>query len=255
MVAPKMSYYEPTSEITSLHTWLPGQALGQEHLQSPEYPAPIEIDGFLIPSEFGMRIYFESLSTKGLEWCVSLQINIGLEGIPKTTSIQVMGDGLVEQIWTDEVIYTNVNRVERIHLEIATQELRRLEALSIKLAAETWEYNKQLASWQYITIDKPLNKLQVQKKLKSLEKEIMNRISYRKIDDIFLKRISKLFNEGEKKGISPYQHIGDVIGREESKDVPLKTIQRWVTNSRKFGFLPSPSRFVSHDVSKTPVNG
>jgi hypothetical protein len=185
-----------------------------------------------------MRIYFESLSTKGLEWSVILRITIGAEGMAKTKSIEVMGDGLVKQDWTDEVIYTNVNRVERIHLEIVTQELRRLEALSIKLAAETWGYNRQLASWHHnISPDKPLSKLERQKKLKSLEKEIMNRVSYRKIDDIFLRRISKLFKEGKKRGQSPYEHIMDVISREESRDVKLKTVQRWITDARKNGYL------------------
>lgn len=237
-----MSYYEPISDFTRLHAWVPEQAASHQHLHNSEDPTPIEIDGFLIPNDFGMRIYFESLSTKGLDWCVSLQINIGPEGIPKTTSLEVMGDGLMEQIWTDEVVFTNVNRVERTHLEIVTQELRRLEALSIKLAVETWEYNRKLASWQYIAFDESMSKLQAQKKLKSLEKEIMNRVSYRKIDDVFLKHISKLFKEGKKKGISPYEHIIEIISREESRDIPLKTVQRWVTDARKFNFLPKPNK-------------
>lgn len=238
MEVPKMTYYEPALEITSLRPWVPGQPATHQHTHNPKDPLPIEIDGFLIPNDFGMRIYFESLSTKGLEWCVILRITIGAEGIPKTKSIEVMGDGLVKQDQTDEVIYTNVNRIERIHLEIVTQELRRLEALSIKLAAETWGYNRQLASWHHnISPDEPLGKLERQKKLKSLEKEIMNRVSYRKIDDIFLRRISKLFKEGKKMGQSPYDHIMDVIGREESRDVKLKTVQRWITDARKNGYL------------------
>lgn len=241
MTDPKMSDYKPTSDFTRLRSWIPEQASNYQYLHDPEDPTPIEIYGHLIPSDFGMRIYFESFSTKGLEWCVSLQIHIGLEGIPKTTSIEVFGDGQVEQKFTGEVVYTNVDRIERTHIEFVTKELRRLEALSVKLAAETWRYNTQLAAWGWVAADRTNDKSQAQKRLKSLEREIMNRVSYRKIDDIFLRRIAQLFLEGQRKGISPYRYIADQISREDSPLIKLKTVQRWVTNARKKGILPAPT--------------
>ena len=246
MTEPKTSYYEPTSDFTRLRSWVPGQASNHQYVHNPEDPRPIEIYGHLIPSDFGMRIYFESFSTKGLEWCVSLQIHIGLAGIPKTTSIEVFGDGRVEQKLTGEVVYTNVDRVERTHIEFVAKELRRLEALSVKLAVETWRYNTELAAWGWVAADRTKDKSQAQKRLKSLEREIMNRVSYRKIDDIFLRRIAQLFLEGQKKGMSPYRYIADQISREDSPLIKLKTVQRWVTSARKKGLLPAP---ISNKVS------
>ena len=65
----------------------------------------------------------------------------------------------------------------------------------------------------------------------------MNRTAYRKIDNHFQERISKLFEKAVKDGVSPYAYIMEVIGREESRVISLKTAQRWVTTARKNGFL------------------
>ena len=237
MEVPKMTYFEPASDITRLNSWKPGQNPKRQPRHNSQDPTPVEIEGFLIPNSFGMKIYFESLSNKGMDWSVTLNLKTGAAGIPKTSSIEVEGDGHLEQKWNDEVVFTNSNRVERKHLEIATQELRRLEALSIMLAAETWTYDKKLKSWQFCAVDELRNIDQARKQLKRLEKEIMNRVSYRKIDDVFLKQIADLFKQGKERGESPYGYIAEEMKSAVADKVPRKTVQRWVTDARKAGYL------------------
>jgi len=237
MEVPKMTYFEPASDITRLNSWKPGQDPKRQLKHNPQDPSPIEIEGFLIPDCFGMKIYFESSSNKGMDWRVTLNLKIGPEGIPKTSSIEVSGDGHLEQKWNDDVVFIYANRVERKYLEIATQELRRLEALSIMLAAETWRYDEKLKSWQFRPADELKNRIQVQKQLKRLEKEIMNRVSYRKIDDVFLKQIAELFKQGKNRSKSPYGYIAEEMKSAVADVVPLKTVQRWVTAARKAGYL------------------
>jgi len=240
MEVPKMTYFEPASDITRLNSWKPGQDPKRKLRHNSLDPTPVEIEGFLIPNSFSMKIYFESLSNKGMDWSVTLNLKIGATGIPKTSSIEVEGDGHLEQKWNDEILFTNLNRVERKYLEIVTQELRRLEALSIMLAAEVWTYDKKLKSWQFCAADESKDMAQARKQLKRLEKEIMNRVSYRKIDDVFLKQVAELFKQGKKRGVSPYGYISEEMKSAVADEVPRKTVQRWVTEARKAGYLKDP---------------
>jgi hypothetical protein len=240
MEIPKMTYFEPASDITRLNSWKSGQDPKRQLKHNPQDPSPIEIEGILVPNFFGMKIYFESPNNKGMDWCVTLHLRIGPSGIPKTSSIEVSGDGHLKHKWDDDVVFVDENRVERKHLEIATQELRRLEALSIMLAAETWTYDKKLNSWQFRAGNEVGDIAQARKQLKRLEKEIMNRVSYRKIDDVFLKQVAELFKQGKKRGVSPYGYISDEMKSAVADEVPRKTVQRWVTEARKAGYLKDP---------------
>jgi hypothetical protein len=232
----KLTGYEPVSQVAFLGTTSAGEPFKKSKKSSVQSPQPIEVDGFYIPDKFGMRLYFSSFKNKGVEWFVTLEIEVGKDGIPRTVSANVSGDSFSIQ-GNQRRKLTSLARVEKTHLELVAQELRRLEALSVSIAAETWTFDLKTKKWHFYFFDNPQDVAQNRKDLKVFEKEIMNRTAYRKIDNHFQERISRLFEKAVKDGVSPYAYIMEVIGREESRVISLKTAQRWVTTARKNGFL------------------
>jgi hypothetical protein len=232
----KLTGYEPVSEIAFLKGTSAGEPFMMSKKSSMESPQPIEVDGFYIPDKFGMRLYFSSFKKKTVEWCTTLEIEVGKDGIPRTVSMSVSGDSFSVQDNQRRKL-ASLARVEKNHLELVAQELRRLEALSVSIAAELWTFDFETKQWVFYFFDNPQDLAQNRRDLKALEKQIMNRTAYRKIDNHFQERISSLFEKAVKDGVSPYAYIMEVIGREESRVISLKTVQRWVTTARKNGFL------------------
>jgi hypothetical protein len=232
----KLTGYEPVSEVAFLVGSPAGAPFKKSKKSSAQSPQPIEVDGYYIPDKFGMRLYFSSFKNKGAEWCATLDIEVGKDGIPRTVSMSVSGDSFSVQ-GNQRRKLTSLARVEKNHLELVAQELRRLEALSVAIAASTWSFSPKTKQWHFYFFDNSQDLAQQRKDLKAFEKEVMNRTAYRKIDNHFQERIASLFVKAVGDGISPYKYIMDVIGREESRVISLKTAQRWVTTARKNGFL------------------
>ena len=232
----KITGFEPVTEIAFLIGTPTGSQFKKSKKSSEGIPQPIEVDGYLIPNAFGIKFYFSSLKSKGLEWSAVLEIEVGQDAIPRTVSMNVSGDSfLVKGNQRSKI--TSPARVERYHLELVSQELRRLEALSVAIAAESWIFSFETNQWHFYFFDNAQDLMQHRKDLKVLENKIMNKTAYRKIDNHFQERISNLYVNAVRQQISPYTHIMDVIGREESRVISLKTAQRWVTTARKNGYL------------------
>jgi len=232
----KITGYEPVTKIAYLMGTPTGSQFKKSRKPSEGIPQPIEVDGYLLPNAFGIKFYFSSLKSKGLEWSAILEIEVGQDAIPRTVSMNVFGDSfLVKGNQRSKI--TSPARVERYQLELVSQELRRLEALSVAIAAETWIFSFETNQWHFYFFENAKDLMQHKKDLKVLEKKVMNKTAYRKLDNHFQERISSLYVQAVRQQISPYEHIMDVIGREESRVISLKTAQRWVTTSRKNGYL------------------
>lgn len=232
----KITGFEPVTEIAFLIGTPTGSQFKKSKKSSEGIPQPIEVDGYLIPNAFGIKFFFSSLKSKGLEWSAVLEIEVGQDAIPRTVSMNVFGDSfLVKGNQRSKI--SSPARVERYHLELVSQELRRLEALSVAIAAESWIFSFETNQWHFYFFDNAKDLMQHKKVLKVLEKKVMNKTAYRKIDNHFQERISSLYVKAVRLQISPYRHIMDVIGREESRIISLKTAQRWVTTARKNGYL------------------
>ena len=232
----KLTGYEPVNKIAFLMGTPTESQFKKSKKSSEGIPQPIEVDGYLIPNAFGIKFYFSSLKSKGLEWSAILEIDVGQDAIPRTISMNVSGDSYLVK-GNQRSKLTSPARVERYHLELVSQELRRLEALSIAIAAETWIFSFETNQWHFYFFDNAKDLIQHRKDLKVLEKKVINKTAYRKLDNHFQERISSLYVNAVREQISPYRHIMDVIGREESRVISLKTAQRWVTTARKNGYL------------------
>ena len=254
----KKATSQPLLRLIGFEVGLPGEVLNSNYELSwntaPEttQTKPVEIKKmYKVPKNFEVGFFYESLTIgKKLRWRVIFQIQVSDDGTPNTKDISITGDNFAKE---PQHIYKDSNRGERVNSEalfLVGRSLRKLEVRALTLALQTFRYfnDSQIkgeGTWtnNFMTLSK--------KEIRAIEKDTLNRVSYKKNSPEFLKQISKLYQDAEKAGLPPVKFIQDEIGTQELRNVERRTAENWVRVARAKEHLPKKAAIATKNSSPT----
>lgn len=193
---------------------------------------PVELGDWIIPEQIECEFIIQGLQAKVRSvWKIELVIHIENK-IPHTKKISLSVEGkspLINRPLSE--------RIENSYLALTASQLRELEVLAIQSVRKRWKFNSTDRNWTRLE-GQEITK----KEILAMKKEILNRTSYRTLDDQFLKEVAGLFIEAERKGERTNVFVANEIGRREGRFRSARTSEKWIAEARKKGFLALPNR-------------
>ena len=213
---------------------------------------PVDFMGFTVPKEFSVEFACRSLNENARAyWTVELFVRMERGGVPRAIETRIKGD-----------IYSSKSRVElalrgRLEpqaLQMVGNDLRYLEAVAVRVVANTWVF----APWKEGTTPERYEwcdrtKLNFEdglaprfegdisfKTLKQIEREALQRSGYTRLSPEFLAEVARIYNLAVDQKKRTNIAVKDFFEVRDKQIYSIKTIQKWVAKARRDGFISTP---------------
>lgn len=200
------------------------------------------VDQFPLPREFVVEFWFRPLQSKELVlWPCKLVMEISSESFPRAIALTI---GRVDRSSKSGLKISQQLRLEKENIFAVSRDLRYLEAFAVALMANTlglMEMEDGSKSW-YERGKATGDFEDTPEDFRILQNNVLKRTRNQKWSDDFLKDVSSLYIQAEILGKRTNLYIAEVIGIRRFEDIPAKTVQKWVAEARRRGFLTTSTR-------------
>jgi len=212
---------------------------------------PVRIGDWDVPSAFKIQYIFESSTNyPGMYWAVEFTINVSAGGI--VSSQEIVLKGANRYLGDNGTLHAADKEypIEEFQLRKIMTNLRRLEALAIRVVVQTYvpePQSENLIKWIDIRGSDFTDE-----ELDSLERKVRNRTRYTKTNDYLMEFIvstcKKETQEAKRQERLPkYASVIETEYQIKFPDMPepsRKTVERWIRETRKVfpNRMPPPKK-------------